>query len=70
MLVEQTFSKWRDKVQSFDGPWTLLKLDVLEKYLIMQAMKNQNFNLRYIVHSQEAEMSMSQYWLKENEIHE
>ena len=52
MLVEQTFSKWGDKVQSFDGPWTLLKLDVLEKYLIMQAMKNQNFNLGYIVHSQ------------------
>ena len=52
MLAEQTFLKWGDKVQSFDGPWTLLNLDVLEKYLIMQAIKNQNFNLRYIVHSQ------------------
>ncbi|GAB6155747.1 hypothetical protein UF75_4335 [Desulfosporosinus sp. I2] len=44
MLVEQTFSKWGDKVQSFDGPWTLLKLDVSEKYL-MQAIKKQNFIL-------------------------
>ncbi|WP_156146535.1 hypothetical protein [Desulfosporosinus sp. I2] len=31
-------------MQSFDGPWTLLKLDVSEKYL-MQAIKKQNFIL-------------------------
>ncbi|EGW40618.1 three-Cys-motif partner protein TcmP [Desulfosporosinus sp. OT] len=37
-------------MQSFGGPWTLLKLDVLEKYLnfFVQAMKNQNFKLCYI----------------------
>ncbi len=37
-------------MQSFGGPWTLLKLDILEKYLnfFVQAMKNQSFNLCYI----------------------
>ncbi|WP_157998421.1 hypothetical protein [Desulfosporosinus sp. OT] len=37
-------------MQAFGGPWTLLKLDILEKYLsfFVQAMKNQNFKLCYI----------------------
>jgi len=44
------FSNGGVKVQSFGGPWPLLKLDVLEKYLnfFMKAMKNQNFKLCYI----------------------
>ena len=41
--------KW-EKVQSFGGSWTLLKLEVLEKYLnfFVQTMKNKNFSLCYI----------------------
>lgn len=37
-------------MQSFGGPWTLLKLDILEKYLnfYVTAMKNKNFKLCYI----------------------
>lgn len=37
-------------MQSFGGPWTLLKLDVLEKYLhfFVHSMKNQKFKLCYI----------------------
>ena len=36
--------------QSFGGPWTLLKLDILEKYLgfYTQALKKQRFKLCYI----------------------
>jgi three-Cys-motif partner protein len=36
--------------QSFGGPWTLLKLEILEKYLnfYVTAMKNKNFKLCYI----------------------
>ena len=37
-------------MQTFGGPWTLLKLEILEKYLnfFKEAMKNQNFKLCYI----------------------
>lgn len=37
-------------MQSFGGPWTLLKLDILEKYLnfYVNALKKQRFKLCYI----------------------
>ncbi|MDO9534047.1 MAG: three-Cys-motif partner protein TcmP [Bacillota bacterium] len=37
-------------MQSFGGPWTLLKLEILEKYLnfYINALKNKKFKLCYI----------------------
>ncbi len=43
-------SKVINFMQSYGGPWTLLKLEILEKYLnfYVTALKNKNFKLCYI----------------------